>query len=512
MVYKLTRFFFVLVLTVSFLSGLTTYVLQSKVYKEECEQDLQTMVKLLADMMQSDRREFSAYQEIILKYGDEIRIPADYDGEYRPAKVAFYKLFNETYPGKVMGKDIDYLDMTKEVQILFAIYKQEYWLHAFETTKKNFGAIYAYYVTPTGEDLNMYFVLDAVVEPFTEDGKDYISLNIEAYQDIENHSHMWKAWNTGAYTSGYDVYDNEYGQTYACYYPLIIDGTKLGVVCAEMEIGKVQKAILQNSITQFAGRFFIIAVLCTLISLTIGKRYIERLVTLKGDVVEFTKYKDPSQAQRIKTDIKGDDEITDLANQIAVMIDEIGTNMNELVAKNKELTEAQDKIKKANELASTDALTGIRNKAGYDNEIMRIEQSMIRDGYYKYGIAMVDLNYLKVINDTYGHEKGNIAIIKICNIVCKNFAHSPVFRIGGDEFVVVLENEDYDNIETLVQWFKHTLEVIAEDESLKPWEKVSAAIGWAKYDPKSDDSMETVFKRADNLMYENKKQMKAARR
>lgn len=67
---------------------------------------------------------------------------------------------------------------------------------------------------------------------------------------------------------------------------------------------------------------------------------------------------------------------------------------------------------------------------------------------------MIDLNYLKLINDNFGHDKGNIAIKKICNIVCVTFKHSPVFRIGGDEFVVILENEDYDNIHTLIKQFR----------------------------------------------------------
>ena len=96
-------------------------------------------------------------------------------------------------------------------------------------------------------------------------------------------------------------------------------------------------------------------------------------------------------------------------------------------------------------------------------------------------------------------------------IVCKNFAHSPVFRIGGDEFVIVLENEDYDNASFLVEKFRSTLEEIARDDFLEPWEKVSAAIGWTMFDPENDKGVQSVFKRADNLMYEDKKAMKATR-
>ena len=511
LVRKLTKFFIILLLSVSLLTGLTTYVYQRRIYMDECQHDLRTLVRILADLMSSDGKEFSAYQEMTLRLGDKVRIPIDYDGDYRPAKLAFYEKYNQTYAGKGLGSDVDYLDMSEELQILFVTYKQEYWLHTFDTAKKNLGAIYAYYVVPTGEKLHMYYMVDAVMEPYTVAGKEYVFLNIDVEQDLEMHEHMWATWESGTEVQGYDTYDNEFGKTYACYYPLWINGEKLGVVCADMEIEKVSRAILFNSIRQSLLMFALLVILCAVLSFAIGKRYIARLIWLKRDVSEFTENKDPALAERIIGDIKGNDEITDLAKQIATMIEEIGTYMNTLIDKNRELTEAQYKIRAANELANKDALTGIRNKTAYDNEIKKIEQNMASEGFYKYGIAMVDLNYLKVINDTYGHEKGNAAIKKICMIVCKIFSHSPVFRIGGDEFVVILENEDYDNTEEQVQAFRDTLDDIAQNDSLEPWEKVSAAIGWTKYDPQKDDGMESVFKRADGLMYENKLEMKAAR-
>ena len=55
----------------------------------------------------------------------------------------------------------------------------------------------------------------------------------------------------------------------------------------------------------------------------------------------------------------------------------------------------------------------------------------------------IDLNNLKTINDTYGHDKGNIAIMKLANMICEVFSKSPVFRIGGDEFAVILFKKDY---------------------------------------------------------------------
>ena len=128
------------------------------------------------------------------------------------------------------------------------------------------------------------------------------------------------------------------------------------------------------------------------------------------------------------------------------------------------------------------------------------------------GIRIVDLNYLKAINDTYGHDKGNEAIRNICRMVCATFAHSPVFRIGGDEFAIILKGRDLENIDFLIEKFNSDLKALAENKELSPWEAVSAAIGYAIYDSSKDAGAVNVFKRADNNMYENKKSMHAQRK
>ena len=115
---------------------------------------------------------------------------------------------------------------------------------------------------------------------------------------------------------------------------------------------------------------------------------------------------------------------------------------------------------------------------------------------------MVDMNGLKQLNDTYGHEKGNEAIRRTCSLICDVFKHSPVYRFGGDEFVVVIRERDYDDIEELVKQFNTS----AEATEGQPWEKVNAAIGYALY--AGEDTVEDVFRRADHIMYEQKKEMK----
>ena len=202
--------------------------------------------------------------------------------------------------------------------------------------------------------------------------------------------------------------------------------------------------------------------------------------------------------------MKTDNEIKALSDAVVKMTEDMRDYVSEVV-------NAEKKAANMQELANRDALTGIRNKTAYDNELKMVA-TKLEDGETKVGIAMVDLNHLKKINDTYGHDKGNIAIQKICRIICTIFEHSPVFRIGGDEFAIILRGRDYENYRKLEERFNAELDQIARNSALQPWEQVSAAIGAAFYDETVDSGVDSLFKRADYVMYERKKAMKAARK
>ncbi|MBQ1335805.1 MAG: GGDEF domain-containing protein, partial [Selenomonadaceae bacterium] len=255
----------------------------------------------------------------------------------------------------------------------------------------------------------------------------------------------------------------------------------------------------------------LILFLCVSVMLwAINKRYISKLSHLQANVRDYADNKDTHIADAIEHDAIGKDEISALSLQIAVMIRELEEYMRSLLETTKELGDTKKRAASMNELANKDSLTGLRNKTAYDNEVRRIEWALA-DGKANFGIAVIDLNYLKRINDTYGHEQGNIAIKRLCRIICVVFAHSPVFRIGGDEFAVILKNDDLKNVDALVEKFNSTFDKMSQDDSLEPWERISAAIGIALYDPLFDNNLTNVFKRADKAMYARKKEMKAVR-
>ncbi len=203
------------------------------------------------------------------------------------------------------------------------------------------------------------------------------------------------------------------------------------------------------------------------------------------------------------------DEIQQLYESMIQMEHDIDGYINNLVRTRAELRNTRQEADLMNVLAHRDALTGIRNKLAFNQEMNRLDDELVA-GQTRFGIAVVDMNDLKLINDNYGHDRGDESLRHLSSIICSVFVHSPVFRIGGDEFAVVLRDNDYDKIDELVDEFKAALAGQAGGADAQPWERVSAALGYALYDAAKDKDSNDVFRRADSQMYQHKTAMKGA--
>ena len=157
----------------------------------------------------------------------------------------------------------------------------------------------------------------------------------------------------------------------------------------------------------------------------------------------------------------------------------------------------------ARDKANLDELTGVRNKHAYADVEERFNDMIANGSVPEFAIVVCDLNGLKHVNDTYGHQAGDNFIKKGCDIICKTFKHSPVYRVGGDEFVAFVQGEDYENLEVLMQELSFT------NRKNKMNNDVVVAVGFERY--KNDRSVAAVFERADSMMYENKKLLKGIR-
>ncbi len=157
------------------------------------------------------------------------------------------------------------------------------------------------------------------------------------------------------------------------------------------------------------------------------------------------------------------------------------------------------------ELARRDELTGIKNKTAY-KELEETLQGNIDNGFdfLNFAIVVCDSNNLKLINDTLGHAAGDEYIKASSRLLCDIFVHSPIFRVGGDEFVVFLRGNDYlQRYELMEKLRGQVLENKKKDSG------VILATGMAEYKSESDILVSDVFERADKEMYKDKKKLKA---
>ena len=166
-----------------------------------------------------------------------------------------------------------------------------------------------------------------------------------------------------------------------------------------------------------------------------------------------------------------------------------------------ETREKEAELGTARHIAFTDPLTGIKNKSAYIEDIGILERRLADEGLDNFGIIVFDLNGLKMINDTKGHEAGDKYIKDASHLICNMFKHSPVYRIGGDEFVAFLEGEDFDHHNELLAIFDEQIEENLQND------RVVISFGFSKYN-KKDDSIMRVFERADKKMYNCKKKLK----
>lgn len=181
---------------------------------------------------------------------------------------------------------------------------------------------------------------------------------------------------------------------------------------------------------------------------------------------------------------KSDDEIGLLSDSIRKMAGEL-----------------QEYINYIHKQAYTDAMTGVGNQAAYMDFTKFLDRKIL-EGMADFVVIMFDVNGLKMANDTYGHEAGDQLICDAAMVIKESFGESHVYRIGGDEFIVILENISTEEMGRLFNIYNANLKTTNEKTEKIYNAKLSISHGHAVYMP--GEEYKTVFQRADGEMYRNK--------
>ena len=175
--------------------------------------------------------------------------------------------------------------------------------------------------------------------------------------------------------------------------------------------------------------------------------------------------------------------------------------INDIDVQVRQEKEYGERLAQARKQANVDALTGVKNRHAYLEAEAQMDCRIRERSQPPFAVVILDINDLKKINDSAGHQAGDQYLRDACRTICDTFKHSPVFRFGGDEFVVIAQDRDYMRIEELLQKMS--------DYNAEAYRSGGIIIACGMARSGDDECVAAVFDRADHNMYENKKELKA---
>lgn len=309
------------------------------------------------------------------------------------------------------------------------------------------------------------------------------------------------------------VTEDRWGRFYSAYSPVFdSQGQIAGIVGVDFDA-----EWYENEIRRHRNTVFIISVLSLsigafivfLITGRIRKRFVElntEVKNLTGDMKELSRELQRASGRHMKDveDGHGDADKKNSLDGDAHHVDsdnmdshDVVGDLNDMVRDLRE--EMRKYIKDAHELAYTDTLTNIGNRTAYFDKVDQINRQMQKETA-GLSVAVLDINGLKKVNDENGHEQGDILIIDAADSISAVFGADHVYRIGGDEFVVVLEEIAMDSVNEMFAALDQRIMELNRTREIP----LAISKGAAAYQKDEDKEFNDIFRRADKEMYTDK--------
>ena len=301
-------------------------------------------------------------------------------------------------------------------------------------------------------------------------------------------------WNTGISGADSEKVADSVGNYYSAWSPIKNSaGNVVGIVGVDFDSEWYDAQVLNTTIhvVLISGLSLVIG---ALIVLLLTKQLRSRFRALNAEILTLS-----DDVEKLSDEIKvrpGDEDNqekkTPSGDAIGAISEKIQTMQIKLRAY----------MKYAEEQAYTDSMTGVNNKAAYLNRIKELNAE-INAGTASFATAVFDINGLKSTNDNYGHECGDRIITDAAALICRVFKAEQLYRIGGDEFIAILDPTTEEELENKFRTLVEAEENFNKNEKRYAM-TLSFSYGGAVYRPGHDADFKEVFKRADQAMYENK--------
>jgi two-component system, cell cycle response regulator len=185
---------------------------------------------------------------------------------------------------------------------------------------------------------------------------------------------------------------------------------------------------------------------------------------------------------------------------------ELLARVNTQIRRSRFTSKLRDNVQQSIELAVTDPLTGLYNRRYLDSQVEVLVDNAANRGK-PLSILMLDVDYFKAVNDTYGHEAGDRVLRELANRIRKHIRNVDLgFRVGGEEFVIVLPDTEAEVALRVAERLRKAVSSrafpLSEGKGALP---VTISVGISSFASPSD-SLETLLKRADEALYKAKRE------
>ena len=294
-----------------------------------------------------------------------------------------------------------------------------------------------------------------------------------------------------------EPYDDTWGTFYSAYTPVHDSNGKItGLVGVDLRADWYEDQVLSwvKSIVIITVLALIIGIITVLLfSSRLRKKYRDlyhELENLSGGIEVLSKELSGDETPKGLEFLENKEEKMSLAHYDVAAISEKIRNLEKYMS---------IQIDHVRDSAYKDGLTGLGNRSAYTEYTAMLEEQ-IKNRTADFSVAVFDINGLKEINDKQGHEEGDNAIMKAAEVLREAFPDEKVFRIGGDEFVVIIDYtgekaealmNEADKLNAVTKFGNNAYAIMSS--------------GFAEYDQSQDTIYRNTFGRADKAMYENKK-------
>ena len=329
--------FLIFALVTTVVSGFVTYGETTETYHVECVTDLKKLTQHIVSLIQKEGDDFVALRDWFENHADELKVPVDFREDLPLSRNAFLNYMKDHYGSAIPNNDIPLEELDETAQRLYMTWRFEYWFSVMMDAADEFRLSYVYFVYPTpGKELTVTYMFDPSMVTMTqEDGSEILFFGDQIYEDPAEHAVMWRAWETGEDQNTVDSVDNEYGYVYTYCQPLIINGEKIGLVCADASVNRVTQATRDAVMHLSVVSAVILLIATVFLFLLLQSKVLRRIIRLEKDVETYSETKDPETAVTIRENKGANDELGSLSDRFAEMIgslDEYMINLQHVTA------------------------------------------------------------------------------------------------------------------------------------------------------------------------------------